>query len=54
MPYVNKKTLNIGVTEQVSKWVKEEARNQGMSASIYIEQLIRRQMKLENQLKAVQ
>lgn len=54
MPYINKKVLNIGLTEKANEWLREEAKENGMSISVYIETLIRRQMKVENQLKAVQ
>ncbi|MEH7098168.1 hypothetical protein [Neobacillus vireti] len=44
MAYINKQKLNIGVTKEVSEWVKEKAKSRGMSASVYIEQLIRSEM----------
>ena len=50
MAYVNKVTLNIGVTKEISEWVKEHAKKQGMSASIYIEQLIRREKEKDSQI----
>jgi hypothetical protein len=48
MAYVNKQKLNIGVTKEVSDWVKEKSKSIGMSASVYIEQLIRAEMEKES------
>lgn len=49
MAYVNKKQLTIGMTKEASEWAKEKAKSTGMSASVYIEQLIRKEMKKEKE-----
>lgn len=47
MAYVTKQTLTIGVTKEASEWAKEKAKSVGMSASVYIETLIRKEMDKE-------
>jgi predicted DNA binding CopG/RHH family protein len=47
MAYVNKQSLNIGVTKEVSEWVKAKAKSKGLSASLYIEMLLRIEMEKE-------
>jgi len=49
MAFVNKKKVTIGLTEEVSSFAKEKAKSIGMSMSVYIETLLRKEMEREKQ-----
>ncbi|MBD3107191.1 hypothetical protein IEO70_02260 [Bacillus sp. AGMB 02131] len=49
MAFVNKKKVTIGLTEEVSTFAKEKAKSIGMSMSVYIETLLRKEMEKEKE-----
>ncbi|MFB3164702.1 hypothetical protein ABLO26_25410 [Neobacillus sp. 179-J 1A1 HS] len=45
MALVNKDRLTLGVTPEVKEWLQEESKRVGLNISVYIEQLVRSEMR---------